>query len=183
MSETDEPKHSAIEPPAIEPDLFRRVMGQFATGVTVITTRTADGMRGMTANAFMSGSLDPPLCVVSVGKQARMHRALRDEGRFVVNILARDQAALASHFAGAPGEPPRFEIDRIDDLPCLKQAMAHLAARVVAGHDCGDHTLFVGHLFHMDAARGREPLLYHSGRFGALRRTRDDREVPAPEYQ
>ena len=71
--------------------VFRRVMASFVTGVTVITTQVHGEIRGMTANAFMSGSLEPPLCVVSVGKKARMHAFLLESGHFGVNILARGQ--------------------------------------------------------------------------------------------
>src|SRR5579871_3442638 len=95
----------------IDPAHFRRVMGRFATGVTVITATVAGETRGMTANAFMSGSLDPPLCVVSVGKKARMHGFLLESGHFGVNILARGQEALIGHFAGRPveGTDPKYE--------------------------------------------------------------------------
>ena len=70
-----------------------RVMASFVTGVTVITTQVRGEIRGMTANAFMSGSLEPPLCVVSVGKKARMHTLLLESGHFGVNILARGQGS------------------------------------------------------------------------------------------
>ena len=77
-------------------------MGRFATGVTVITATVAGDTRGMTANAFMSGSLDPPLCVISVTKRAHMHGHLIAAGRFAVNILASGQEDYATHFAGRP---------------------------------------------------------------------------------
>ena len=90
--------------------LFRRVMGSFATGVTVITTEARGEVRGMTANAFMSGSLEPPLCLVSVGKRARLHPLLIEAGHFGVSILAKDQEKLSTHFAGGPVAdiPPQF---------------------------------------------------------------------------
>src|SRR5262245_11494155 len=168
--------------PEIDPRDFRRVMGQFATGVTVITTIAGGEMRGMTANAFMSGSLQPPLCVVSIAKRARMHEAMRIGQRFVVNILAHDQQAMASHFGGRPEIDPHFELGWIDGLPTLRNAMAHIAADITGENECGDHTLFIGHLFHMDADRGREPLLYHDARFGTLVHSRRDQPVPVPEF-
>ena len=85
---------------AIDTRLFRRVMGRFATGVTVITAEAEGGVRGMTANAFMSGSLTPPLCLISVAKKARMHDALKDSGHFGVSILAQGQERISQHFAG-----------------------------------------------------------------------------------
>jgi flavin reductase (DIM6/NTAB) family NADH-FMN oxidoreductase RutF len=80
--------------------LFREMMGSFATGVTVITTATRREVRGMTANAFMSGSLSPPLCVISVACAARMHGFLAEAGHFGVSILSQDQQRLSAHFAG-----------------------------------------------------------------------------------
>ena len=87
---------------AVDTALFRRVMGSFATGVTVISTEARGEVRGMTANAFMSGSLDPPLCVVSVAKRARLHPYLLEAGYFGVSILARDQEKLEFAFFRAP---------------------------------------------------------------------------------
>jgi flavin reductase (DIM6/NTAB) family NADH-FMN oxidoreductase RutF len=146
---------------------FRRVMGSFATGVTVITAEAKGEIRGMTANAFVSGSLEPPLCVVSVAKHTRMHAILLEAGRFGINILAADQEALARHFAGKPvtglGDP--FAHD--DGVPVLADALARILAESTAHHDCGDHTLFVG-LIQAMSADDRPPLLYHAGRFGAF---------------
>ena len=85
-----------IKKPAIDAALFRRVMGSFATGVTVITAEAEEGVRGMTANAFMSGSLDPPLCIISVSKKARMHELLEKTGHFGVSMLARVRKTSAS---------------------------------------------------------------------------------------
>src|SRR5579871_1107807 len=85
---------------AVEHALFRKVMASFATGVTVITTEVRGEVRGMTANAFMSGSMDPPLCVICVALKARTHAFLVEAGHFGVNILARGQEPLIEHFAG-----------------------------------------------------------------------------------
>ena len=95
--------HSDVDG-AVTEDLFRRVMASFVTGVTVITTQVRGEVRGMTANAFMSGSLEPPLCVISVGMKARMHAFLLEAGHFGVNILSRGQEPLIGHFAGRPVE-------------------------------------------------------------------------------
>jgi flavin reductase len=175
-------KNAPVQGLEIDPRDFRRVMGQFATGVTVLTTVSGGEVRGMTANAFMSGSLNPPLCVVSIAKRARMHEAVQDARRLVVNVLAHEQMAVALHFAGQPRGNARIDIGWIDGIPSLRDAIARMAANVVAEHDCGDHTLFLGHLFHMDADRGREPLLYHQARFGSLVHTREDQKIPVPEF-
>ena len=161
---------NAIEPRReIDSALFRRVMGSFATGVTVILAE-ADGIfRGMTANAFMSGSLEPPLCVVSVAKRAHMHAHLAAAGRFSINILAASEEDCATHFAGRP--VPGFvpALDRHGSVPVLaaSAAVAAIVADVAATHDCGDHTIFDGHVVSMNA-NDRQPLLYHGSRFASL---------------
>ncbi|MDQ3085960.1 MAG: flavin reductase family protein, partial [Actinomycetota bacterium] len=79
---------------------FRRTLGMFATGVTVLTTRSEEQVHGMTANAFMSVSLRPPLVLVSVDRRARMSNLLHEGTHFGVNVLEAGQAALSDRFAG-----------------------------------------------------------------------------------
>ena len=156
----------------IDPLHFRRVMGRFATGVTVITAEAGGAMRGMTANAFMSGSLDPPLCIVSVTKRAHMHAHLLAAGRFAVNILAAGQEELATHFAGRPVPGLDVPFVRVGGIPTVPDVAAWMTAEVAATHDCGDHTIFIGHIHEM-ADNDRPPLLYHAGRYAALVPIRD----------
>jgi flavin reductase (DIM6/NTAB) family NADH-FMN oxidoreductase RutF len=152
----------------IDRAVFRRVMGSFATGVTVITAQAADGdIRGMTANAFMSGSLEPPLCVVSIAKRARMHPHIGAAGHFGVSILAKDQERLSQHFAGGPLADRAPEFVHVGRTPILADAAATIAADVVAQHDCGDHTLFIGHIRHLQAF-SRAPLVVHEGHYASL---------------
>jgi len=127
----------------VDPAHFRRVMGRFASGVTVIVADVGGDTRGMTANAFMSGSLEPPLCVVSVAKRAHMHGHLAAAGRFSVNILAAGQEDLATHFAGRPVPGLKVAFGEIKGVPAIGDAAARIAAEVGAHHDCGDHTLVV----------------------------------------
>src|SRR2546425_2462216 len=89
---------------SVDSRAFRNALGRFATGVTVVTTAVADGVHGMTANAFTSVSLDPPLVLISVGKQARMHAHILQTTRFGVSVLSQDQVAGAWNFAGRPQE-------------------------------------------------------------------------------
>jgi flavin reductase len=152
---------------AIDIALFRKVMGSFATGVTVISTQADDEVRGMTANAFMSGSLDPPLCLVSVGTRARLHPYLIASGYFGVSILAKDQEKLSQHFSGRSVADLAPEFVRIGRTPVLVGACAIIAADVVARHDCGDHSIFVGHIVHLEAF-ARAPLIVHEGRYASL---------------
>jgi len=152
---------------AIDLALLRRVMGSFATGVTVIVAEAASDIRGMTANAFMSGSLEPPLCVVSIAKRAHMHGHLTAAGKFSVNILSVAQEELALHFAGRPtgGAPPAFQ--HRDGVPLLAGVASQLTAEIASTHDCGDHTLFVGAIRWVTAS-SRTPLVFHAGRFASL---------------
>jgi len=149
-------------------ELFRRVMASFVTGVTVVTTQVRGEIRGMTANAFMSGSLDPPLCVISVGATARMHAFLLEAGHFGISILARGQESLIGNFAGRPVEGLDVKYEYAGGTPLLANANATLAAKVIARHPCGDHSLFVGHIFALRHSDGLAPIVLHVGRLASL---------------
>ncbi|WP_372342379.1 flavin reductase family protein [Paraburkholderia madseniana] len=149
---------------------FRHALGRFATGVVVISTGSGDGMHAMTANAFMSGSLKPPLIVVSVGHRARMHERLMNSARFGVSVLSDAQEPHSRHFAGEPQGrlAPRFApVDGLPDVVLLEHAAARFAARMVDRHPCGDHTLFVGEVlvFSLDE---HAPLIFFGGRYGSV---------------
>ena len=148
--------------PAVE---FRRTLGMFATGVTVITTRVGEQVHGMTANAFMSVSLRPPLVLISVDRRARLNALLREGAHFGVSVLEEGQTALSDRFAGRPradDADPRFEIVR--DTPLVEGALAQLVARVVRSYWGGDHSLFLGQVEYVRYGEGT-PLLFHSGRY------------------
>ena len=157
---------------------LRNVMGRFATGVTVVTTTHRDTIHGMTANAFLSVSLRPPLVLVSLGR-CRMSEMLPRTGRYGVSVLASDQERFAAHFAGqrVSDEDPRFVWEH--DLPLLDGALAHVGCRVVDVHPAGDHVLWIGEVEHLYHREG-EPLLFYTGRFGTLRETQD-REAAAAQ--
>ena len=160
---------------------FRRTLGMFATGVTVLTTRGDETVHGMTANAFMSVSLRPPLVLVSVDRRARMSNLLHEGTRFGVNVLEAGQAVLSDHFAGRAVEgssEPRFEL--VHDTPLVEGALAHLVARVVRSYWGGDHSLFLGRVEYARYGEG-EPLLFHGGRYERI--VRDPRvfSMLAPE--
>ena len=143
---------------------FRRTLGMFATGVTVLTTRVGEQVHGMTANAFMSVSLRPPLVLISLDRRAKMCGMLHEGSRYGVSVLAQGQTELSDLFAGrAPeGVEPVFAVVR--ETPLVDGALAHFVARVVRSYWGGDHSLFLGHVEYARYGVG-EPLLFHGGRY------------------
>lgn len=165
----------------VDSKLFRRVMGRFATGVTVITAEAEGGVRGMTANAFMSGSLSPPLCIISVATKARLHDVLIGAGHFGVSILAQGQEAISQHFAGQGVEQPDLLFEHMSGVPVLSGVCAAIAAEVVARHDCGDHSLFIGHILGLrDDAR--PPLAFHGGKYATVHYRKETPADPAIDF-
>ncbi|MCW2986973.1 MAG: putative monooxygenase NimA [Conexibacter sp.] len=146
---------------------FRAALGRFATGVTIVTTAHRGEVHGMTANGFMSVSLDPPLVVVSISKRARMHDVLKLTGSYGVNVLAREQEHLSQHFAGRPTHGLKVPFVDGHGAPLIAGSLVHVSARVRDAHDAGDHTLFVGEVDHFEMHLG-EPLIFHSGGYRAL---------------
>ena len=151
----------------IGPDDFRRLLGHFATGVTIVTTSDPDGRpAGLTVSAFASLSLDPPLVLVCVDHKAQSYPALKDNRGFAVNVLATEHEALSRRFAST-------RLDKFDGvayrmsplgLPLLGGALAHIECVTVNRHVEGDHTIFVGRVEAGAVADG-EPLLYHRGKY------------------
>ncbi len=145
---------------------FKQALGRFASGVTVVAVNDEGGQRGMTASAFLSVSLDPPLVLVSVGKKAEMHAHLLAGARWSASILRSDQAALSGHFAGYGEAEVKWE-GPPEGPPHLAGSLAWVECSPFAAHDAGDHTLFVGLV---DAAghNDGEPLLYSQGKYRDL---------------
>jgi flavin reductase (DIM6/NTAB) family NADH-FMN oxidoreductase RutF len=143
-------------------------MGRFATGVTVVTTRLKGETFGMTANAFMAGSLEPLLCVVSINRAAQMHNRLKAAGHYGVSFLSQEQQHLAAHFAGRRLEKLAPDFDFHGRTPILKRAVATVTAEVVDTAECGDHTLFIGRITSMTASDGMRPLLFYAGRYAQV---------------
>ena len=144
---------------------FRRTLGMFATGVTVVTTQAGDQVHGMTANAFMSVSLRPPLVVISVDRRAKMHALLHEGRRYGISVLADEQRALSDRFAGRTAEgTEEVEFDLVHETPLVRGALAHLVARVVRSNWGGDHSLFVGQVEYARYGEG-QPLLFQGGRY------------------
>lgn len=157
------------KPPAVEEAAraLRQAMGRFATGVTVVTTVHRETIHGMTANAFLSVSLRPPLVLVSLGR-CRMSEMLPRTGRYGISVLAHDQEHFAAHFAAQRPSPVEPTFVWHKGLPLLDDALAHLVCRVVDVHTAGDHVLWIGEVEHLDHRDG-QPLLFYTGRFGTLK--------------
>lgn len=154
--------------PDIHPRDLRDACGSFATGVTVISTQTDDGDHGMTANAFMSVSLDPPLISISLDHGSRMLAKVRQSGRYAVSVLGGDMEGIAMHFAGKFDPDLADPFSHIDGLPVVPNAPTVFLANVVQEVEAGDHTLFIGHVTHLERNNSALPLLFHAGRFVGL---------------
>ncbi len=166
---------------------MRRALGLFASGVTVICAADpASGQaRGMTANAFMSGSLHPPLILVSVRNQARMHSLITEAGAYGVSIIPEGLEREARRFAGMPvaaHEPgPRFDYE--EGVPFLEGALCSLTAKVAAAHAIGDHTLFVGEVMGIDLAGADQPALgYFRSRFTRVEQLDASQALPIDQW-
>lgn len=160
--------------PALRAKEFRRIVGHFATGITVITVEREPGqVHGMTANSFTSVSLDPLLILICIDQNARMLSYLKVQRRFGVNILKDTQQSTSEQFAKPLQEESAIEQLGIrfrwtdSGIPLLEEALAHLACHVVAEHPAGDHTVFVAEVESMEAGEG-DPLLYLQGRYRRL---------------
>lgn len=154
----------------IGPDEFRRVLGHFATGVTIVTTCDADARpSGLTVSAFSSLSLDPPLILVCIDHKSQTYPALRESGRFAINVLAHGQEALSRRFASTQAGKFDGLTYHISDLklPLLGAALAHIECVTVSTYIEGDHTIFVGRVERTSINDG-EPLLYFRGRYNRL---------------
>ncbi|MEH7107025.1 MULTISPECIES: flavin reductase family protein [Bacillaceae] len=146
---------------------FRTAMGKFATGVTVVATEVEGKIHGMTANAFMSVSLNPKLVVVSVSEKAHMLGKLKQSHHFSINILADNQQEISMIFAGQVKDNREVVFDRLGEVPVLPGAIAQIACETTATHVEGDHTLFIGKVTGLHV-EDLEPLIYFSGKYRSL---------------
>ena len=154
-----------------DPAEFRRVLGHFVTGVTVLTTRDRDDQpAGLTANAFASLSLEPPLVLVCIDRTSNTHELIVGAGFFAVNVLSDGQERISRRFAEEEIDP-RFEgvawRNEVTRAPVLDDVLAWVDCRVHATFDGGDHTIFVGEVLAADAREG-VPLLFYRGGYGRL---------------
>lgn len=159
---------------ALDQETFRRVMGYFATGVTVITVDYEGQVQGMTANAFSSVSLDPLLVLVCVDQKARTHAHLHARKRFGINVLCENQRSISELYARPDRDPARAEeeagarFDRTSHgTPVLHGALAYFECRLQSAQDAGDHTIFIAEVEDV-VVRGGRPLLFFNGEYRSI---------------
>ncbi len=161
-----------VEGLQIDPLSYRKALGHFASGVTVITTVHEGAAHGMTANAFCSVSLNPPLVLISIDNHSRMQSLLAHSGFYGVSVLGRNQESFSRHFAGRPQENLRVSFVWQKDCPLLEGALVHLVCHIVNTHIAGDHTLYIGRVEYLHYSDEHAPLLFYSGKYQALEEQR-----------
>jgi flavin reductase (DIM6/NTAB) family NADH-FMN oxidoreductase RutF len=168
-----ETRFASVPAPAGEQSL-REVMARFATGVTVLTASGAH-THGMTANAFSSVSLDPPLVLCCVARNARMHDAITSAGGFAVSLLGADQEDVARYFADPARPAGLAQFDAVDwragthtAAPLLGGAMGWLECGLAETHPGGDHSIFVGEVVRAECGSPCPGLVFFDGRFRTL---------------
>jgi flavin reductase (DIM6/NTAB) family NADH-FMN oxidoreductase RutF len=163
-----------LDLPSIEPDLLRAVAGTFATGVTVVTTRSAAGLFGCTANAVTSLSLDPPLMLVCLDRSTNTHPQLLEARAFAINVIRYQAGAelLCRQFAGKAEDKFRGIAWRpgVTGCPILAASLSYLECELDGTYDGGDHTIFTGRVVRAEHFEG-EPIVFYRGRFTRLSET------------
>jgi flavin reductase (DIM6/NTAB) family NADH-FMN oxidoreductase RutF len=155
-------------PPSFSAQEFRAALGMFATGVTIVTARTAEGqLVGLTANSFNSVSLAPPLVLWSLSRAAASMVAFSSGSHYAINVLAADQKALAERFASRGADRWRgvtFDAGA-GGAPLLHGAAATFECFNRSRYEEGDHVIFVGEVERCSWRAGASPLLFHGGRY------------------
>lgn len=147
--------------------VFRNAMGNFATGITIVTTESEGEIHGMTVNAFMSVSLDPMLVVVSIDEKASMYDTMQKTKKYAISFLKEDQTEYSMIFADQQPGKEKVEYDRLDGQPVLKNALTTIACDVQDMVIAGDHMLFIGKVTDIAINEG-DPLLYFGGNYRKL---------------
>ena len=158
------------EETGIDPGDFRRVLGTFATGVTVVTSAADGAPAGMTIQSFTSVSLDPPLVGFLPGRDSTSWHAMRETGAFCVNILGSDQEDLCMTMASRAED----KFDGVDwtagptGSPVFPGSLAWIDCTIEAVHEAGDHDFVVGRVVQLEAEGEADPLLFYKGGFGTF---------------
>lgn len=155
----------------IDQDAFKEALRGWASGVTVVTSRSGDKVHGMTVSAFSSVSADPPLVLVCANRSSTTHGIIEEGGVFAVNILAAHQQDVSNVFASSKHEDSRLEkvswSEGTTGAPLIDEALASLECRVTSAHREGSHTIYVGRVEGVRATDA-EPLLYYKGSYRSL---------------
>ena len=154
---------------------FKQVLGRFPTGVTVVAAAVDGTVRGMTANAFTSVSLDPPMVLVCIDRDTGMHDFITDAGAFTVSLLARGQGDTATWFA-SPHRPEgsaqfndvAWYPSPVSEAPVVEGAMGYVDCRLAHAYEGGDHTIFVGDVVALEATGPPDPLVWYQGAYREL---------------
>jgi len=154
----------------IDSRAFRQTVGQFATGVTIITTEVEGALRALTVNSFTAVSLDPPLVLFCVGKKTKTGQAIDAVKGFTVNILRQEQQDLSTYFAGGWTHPlpPAFEFLAWDGGPRLDGCAAAIGCTTHAIHEGGDHWIVLGEVVSLHRTACTTPLIFHGSRYANL---------------
>jgi len=157
-------------PRIVDPQVLRDVLGHFASGVTVVTARTAEGPAGFTCQSFSSLSLDPPYVMFAPAKTSTSWPRIQGTGRFCANILGEDQEPLSRGFAVSGGDKfagvPWHRSQ--NGSPILDGVLAWIDCTIEVEHDAGDHIIVVGRVLELDVERDGRPLLFFRGGYGRL---------------
>jgi flavin reductase (DIM6/NTAB) family NADH-FMN oxidoreductase RutF len=156
--------------PAADGRAFRRCLGQYPTGVTVVTARHGDKLLGMAVNSFAAVSLDPPLVLWSIRRESKSASDFLEASHFAVNVLASEQVEVSQRFGS--GHPDRFSLTpcRVGQhgAPLIDGAIAHLECRRTVVHDGGDHLILIGQVERYSRYEG-EPLVFAQGQYAVAR--------------
>ena len=159
---------SAAQAGAPTPDEMRRVLGHFATGVTVVTGIDDEGPVGFACQSFASVSLDPPLILICADHRGRAWPRIRKTGRFCVNVLHEEQSDLCARFGSSRGRKYEdLEWDLSDwNTPSLPGVLIRVHAEVHNVHVAGDHDIVIGRVLELDTVSDERPMLFFRGKFG-----------------
>ncbi|MEM8561859.1 MAG: flavin reductase family protein [Pseudomonadota bacterium] len=157
----------SVSPEQVDPLEFRKATGLFTTGITVITASDGEQARGMTANSFVSVSLDPPLVLVSIANTAKMHDLVKRTGSYGISVLSADQLSHSKLFAGGKGDVSSLQFDSLAGVPILENCLSSFACDLHQEVEAGDHTLFIGHVREL-AFREADPLVYFASGYKAI---------------
>lgn len=166
---------------SIDVDLWREAMGGFLTGITVVTTRSGEGVAGTAVNAFSAVSQDPPLLLVCLDRHSRSLEAIRQSGILAVNILSDAHMDVVRRFAAKSADDRFRDVDFFDGAtgaPVLAESVAWFDCEVHAIHDGGDHEIVVGRVLDLGSNKNAAPLAYHRGNIWCL-----DANTATPEQR